>query len=218
MSVIFPSPRPLNAASWRGLRVGLLGGSFNPPHPGHVHISKIALRMLRLDCVWWLISPQNPFKSAAGTAQFDARWQACRAITAGEPRLVISDLEPFYGTVRTADTLSKLLPDFRLTQFAWITGQDIVFDFHRWQRWRDILDMVATAHIARPPATWTVRRSPLKLLASQNHRHLTKPVKAPLDAGRTYWLPATRLDTASSTALRAAGATKKIFAPDAGTA
>ena len=203
MSQFFPAPRLLRTAPWRGARVGILGGSFDPPHEGHVHISRIALRMLRLDCVWWLTSPQNPFKSAGATPSLEARLRACRDLTAREPRIVVCDLEAIYGTVRTNDTLARLLPDFPLTGFVWVTGQDIVSDFHRWQRWRDILAMVPTAHVARPPALRTVRRSPLRLQSDQVHLAMTRPAAVPLSPGHTYWLPVTRLDTTSSTAIRA---------------
>lgn len=213
MPDLFPPPGLLDSTRWRGLRIGLLGGSFNPAHEGHVHISRIALRALCLDCVWWLVSPQNPFKSARHMAPYTARLEQCRALTADSPWIVVSGLEQSLGTVRTRDTLSRMLPRFPGTSFVWVTGFDNALDFHRWHRWRDILNMVSTAHVARPPALQLVQNGPLRQLSGQAHIIAPKPGVWPLEPRTTFWLLDSRLNGLSSTQLRQNGSAKKLFAP-----
>lgn len=138
-----------NAPRWRGRRVGLLGGSFNPAHAGHVHISVQALARLGLDAVWWLVSPQNPLKARAGMAPIDARLAAARAAER-HPRIVPTTIETDLQTAYTADTLQALKRLHPNTQFIWLMGEDNLLGFHRWDRWADILRMVPIAVFARP--------------------------------------------------------------------
>ena len=132
-----------------GLRVGLLGGSFNPAHRGHSHISRVALARLRLDAVWWLVSPQNPLKPAAGMAAFDERVAAARALAA-HPRIRVCTLEARFGTRRTADTLARLLPLFPRARFVWLMGADNLVEIARWYRWRAIFAALPVAVFDRP--------------------------------------------------------------------
>ena len=90
--MIFSPPHLLDGARWKGLRVGILGGSFNPPHIGHVHISLIALNSLKLDVIWWLVTPKNPLKDKAQLS-FEERFDLCLALTNNSPRLIVTDLE-----------------------------------------------------------------------------------------------------------------------------
>ncbi len=138
-----------NAPRWRGQRVGLLGGSFNPAHAGHVHISVQALARLQLDAVWWLVSPQNPLKARAGMAPIDARLAAARAAER-HPRIVPTTIETDLQTAYTADTLQALKRLHPHTQFIWLMGEDNLLRFHLWDRWTDILRMVPIAVFARP--------------------------------------------------------------------
>lgn len=128
----------------------MLGGSFNPAHAGHLHISELALKRLRLDRVVWLVSPQNPLKEEAGMAPFADRLASAQAIVRQHPRIVVSDFEQRIQTRYTADTLAQLTGRFRGVRFVWIMGADNLIQFDRWQRWREIAGMVPFAVLARP--------------------------------------------------------------------
>ncbi len=132
----------------RGLRVGLLGGSFDPPHQGHVLITRRALRRFRLDFVWWLVSPGNPLK-ADGPASMARRLAACREIM-GHPRVVVTDIEARLGTRYTADTLARLGGLYPGVRFLWLMGADNMAGFHRWDNWRGIIESVPMGIMSRP--------------------------------------------------------------------
>lgn len=138
-----------NAARWHAKRVGLLGGSFNPAHRGHVHISQEAMKRLRLDAVWWLVSPQNPLKSAEDMAPQAIRLASARAI-ARDPRIVPTDVERKLGTRYTVDTLKALVDLHPSTRFIWLMGGDNLQSFHRWHQWRQIVRVVPIAVVLRP--------------------------------------------------------------------
>ena len=134
----------------RPLRVGLLGGSFNPAHGGHLRISVEALRRLGLDRVWWLVSPQNPLKGTADMAPFAARLASARALAARHPRIVATDLERRLGTRYTADTLERLTRR-RDARFVWLIGADNLAQLPRWRRWRRIMALAPVAVFDREP-------------------------------------------------------------------
>lgn len=131
------------------MRIGLLGGTFNPPHQGHIHNSVLAMKYLGLDAVWWLVTPGNPLKSKIGLPDVGTRVSACRSLVT-DPRIVVSDLESRFGTARTYDTLKKLLASFPDTDFVWLAGTEIAQEFHKWYRWPDLIDMLPFAFIGRP--------------------------------------------------------------------
>ena len=143
-------PHPLSGAAWAGLRVGLLGGSFNPAHDGHRHISLFALRRLRLDQVWWLVSPQNPLKSARDMAALPIRLAGARAV-ARHPRIVVSDLEARLGTRYTVDTMGQLKRRYSRTRFVWLIGADNLIQMPRWRCWRRLFERMPVAAFNRPP-------------------------------------------------------------------
>ena len=130
-------------------RIGLLGGSFNPAHGGHRRISLAAREALRLDAVWWLVSPGNPLKPAAGMAPFEARLASARAMARRAP-IEVSDLEAEAGTRYTVDTLEVLAKRYPQHRFIWLMGEDTVAQFHQWKDWRRIASMVPIAVISRP--------------------------------------------------------------------
>jgi nicotinate-nucleotide adenylyltransferase len=134
------------------LRIGLLGGSFNPAHEGHLAISREALKRLRLDRVWWLVSPQNPLKTTDETADLAERLAAARAL-AGQPRLVVTDLERRIGTRYTVDTLGWLTRR-RRARFVWLIGADNMAQLPRWRRWRRLVRMVPIAVFDREPYSY----------------------------------------------------------------
>jgi nicotinate-nucleotide adenylyltransferase len=133
-----------------GLRIGLLGGSFNPAHEGHLYVSETALKRLKLDYVWWLVSPQNPLKSARGMAGLGARLAGARALAASHPRLVVTDLERALGTRYTVDTIRALQRRFPKLRFVWLMGSDNLVQFGRWRRWREIAGLAPIAVVQRP--------------------------------------------------------------------
>jgi nicotinate-nucleotide adenylyltransferase len=127
----------------------LLGGSFNPAHGGHLHISELALRNLELDEVWWLVSPQNPLKPQRGMAPFADRLASAMA-AARHPRIKVTDIEARLGMRYTADTITALKRRFPNTRFVWLMGADNLSQIRYWERWRDIFRAVAIAVFARP--------------------------------------------------------------------
>ena len=138
--------------------VGLLGGSFDPPHAGHVHITLEALKRFELDEVWWLVSPGNPLK-AQGPAPMARRMAAARDIM-DHPQVKISDFEARSGTQATADTLAALIVQYPAEQFVWLMGADNLAQLHRWQRWQWIMDAVPVGVLARPGMQDAARASP----------------------------------------------------------
>ena len=191
-------------ATGRGLAVGLFGGSFDPPHAGHVHLTREALKRFGLDQVWWLVSPGNPLK-ASGPQPLDRRIAAARAIM-DHPRVRVTGLEARIGTRYTAETLRWLQrhrPDLR---FVWIMGADNLAQFHRWQDWRWIIENVPVAVVARPGQRLSARLS----RAAQVYRHARLPAAAAHTLGQSRapaWcfinIP---MRAESSTALRLRGA------------
>ena len=142
-----------------GLKVGLLGGSFNPAHEGHLHITKMCLKALGLDRVWWLVSPGNPLKPAKGMAPFAERFASAR-VMARDPRIVVSDIEARLGTRYTADTLAALTNRLPETRFVWLMGADNMLQFPKWRNWREIAETVPIAIYPRPGYTLKARLSP----------------------------------------------------------
>ncbi|MEM8988332.1 MAG: nicotinate-nucleotide adenylyltransferase, partial [Pseudomonadota bacterium] len=131
------------------MTVGLLGGSFNPAHDGHREISLQALRRMQLDQVWWLVSPQNPLKSADDLADYDARVAKARAV-ADHPRIRVSDFERRRKLQYTYDTLRALIARHGGVRFVWLMGADNLQTFHKWAQWRAIAGLVPIAVFARP--------------------------------------------------------------------
>lgn len=181
------------------MRIGILGGSFNPPHHGHLHISLTALKMLRLDCLWWLVTPQNPLKKNLEMMAYEERLDRCQALTAMHPHILVTDIEQQMNLRYSYDTVCYLRDTFPHTDFVMLTGMDNALSFHLWRNWRDILDVMATAHIARPPFWAMVESCPLKGLRTQNHHILDKAFSADLSPHNSYWLLHTpRVDISSS--------------------
>lgn len=136
-----------------GMRIGLLGGSFNPAHDGHVHVSDVALKKLELDYVWWLVAPQNPLKPANGMAPQSERLAGARALTAQNSRIIVSDIETALDTRFTIDTLGALMQRFSDIRFVWLMGSDNLEQFSRWKDWEAIAQSVPIAVVLRPGST-----------------------------------------------------------------
>lgn len=145
-----PAPEPRR----RGLRIGLLGGSFNPAHDGHRHLSLVALRTLGLDQVWWLVSPQNPLKAAAGMAGLAQRMVRARRV-ARHPSIRVTDIETRLGTRYTVDTLTVLCRRMPQHRFVWLMGADNLAQLPRWDRWTRLPQLVPVAVFDRAPHSFS---------------------------------------------------------------
>ena len=184
-----------------GQTIGLLGGSFNPPHVAHRLISEVALKRLGLDKVWWVVSPGNPLKKRNETAPLAERLRLCRAI-ATNPHIVVTDFEADLPSPYTASTLAFLKARSPLVRFVWIMGADNLATFDRWQRWREIFTMVPVVVVDRPG--WR-----LKALASKPARAFAASRLPETEAGTLATRPAPAwtfltgpLSHVSSTAIR----------------
>lgn len=153
-----------------GLKVGLLGGSFNPAHDGHIHISLVALQRLGLDQVWWLVSPQNPLKPAAGMAPLDQRLKAAKKMALGSP-VRVTNLEKTLGTQYTVDTIKVLKRLFPGVNFVWLMGADNLIQVPRWRRWTTLFGMLPIAIMGRP--TYSLRA--LNGVAAKRYRRYRVP-------------------------------------------
>lgn len=131
-----------------GQVIGLLGGSFDPPHAGHVHITREARKRFGLDAVWWLVSPGNPLKSR-GPAGLNRRIAACRALLR-DPRITVTGLESQLGTRFTAETLKAMRAAYPGVCFVWLMGEDNLASIHHWNRWPEIFATVPVGVLARP--------------------------------------------------------------------
>ncbi|MFN3846397.1 MAG: nicotinate-nucleotide adenylyltransferase [Paracoccaceae bacterium] len=141
----------------RGMVIGLLGGSFDPAHEGHAHITREAMKRLGLDQIWWLVSPGNPLKSRQPAPMAD-RIVRGRSVMQ-HPRVKITDIEARLGTRFTYATIVRLQAIYPGVRFVWLMGADNLVQFHRWDRWRDILRAVPVAVLARPGAGVRARLS-----------------------------------------------------------
>ncbi|MGB7317975.1 MAG: nicotinate-nucleotide adenylyltransferase [Planktotalea sp.] len=153
------------ALTTRARRIGLLGGSFDPAHQGHVHITLEALKRFDLDEVWWLVSPGNPLK-AHGPAPMARRMERARDVMQ-HPRVHISDIEEELQTRYTAETLRGLRERFPFARFTWLMGADNLAQFHLWKDWEQIIQTVPVGVLARPGERIEGRTAP----AAQIYRH-----------------------------------------------
>src|SRR5262249_46649194 len=131
-----------------GLRIGLFGGSFNPPHVAHRAASLYAMKRLGLDRIWWMVTPGNPLKDTNGLPSLDQRVEAARAV-ANHPRIHVTDIEPRLSTRYSIDTIRALKLRYPTVRFVWLMGADNLTNFHRWQNWREIATLVPIAIVDR---------------------------------------------------------------------
>ena len=135
-----------------GMLIGLFGGSFNPPHPGHLHVAETALKRCALHQIWWMVTPGNPLKDQTQLAPLETRLALSREIVKN-PRIVVNAIEAGLGTGYSEHTLSRLTQIRPRLRFCWVMGADNLADFHLWQNWRRIADLLPIIIIDRPGST-----------------------------------------------------------------
>lgn len=184
-----------------GMRIGLFGGSFNPPHEGHRLVSEQVLKRLQLDAVWWLVSPGNPLKDNKHLAPLTERVNAARALIE-LPRIHVTGFEAGRGFRYTYDTLKFLTDTLPDRHFVWIMGADSLRGFHHWDRWREIADLMPMVVYVRPGSS---RRAPFSQAAQTLAKYRLDETDAALlpTAGAPAWVYLNGLMSAlSSTAIR----------------
>lgn len=182
------------------MRIGLMGGSFDPAHAGHVHCARQAMKRLGLQQVWWMVSPQNPLKPKS--APLAKRVASARAV-ARNPRIRVTAFEADHRLAYTIDTLDFVRARAQGAHFVWVMGADSMVSFHRWKRWRRIFEVAPIVIVPRPGAG-------AKAQSAKAFAVLRRARVAPgalLGARRPAWalLDGPR-NPLSSTALRQAGA------------
>jgi len=184
-----------------GNRVGIFGGSFNPPHSGHRLVAETALRRLGLDQLWWLVTPGNPLKDHSDLAPLEGRVKAVREI-AQHPRMKVTAAEVLFGssyTARTVKILKQRRPDLKL---VWVMGADSLVHFHKWQAWKSIVEAVPIAIVNRPGASLAPLYAPMPT-AYRDCRISEEDAGLIPDLAAPAWVFLhSRLDPASSTDLR----------------
>lgn len=185
-----------------GQRIGLMGGTFNPPHEGHVVCAETALRRLQLDELWWIVTPGNPLKSAPGLPGLESRMAASRALVS-DPAIKVTGFEAELGSPYTYATVRYVRRRFPRTRFVWVMGADNLATFDRWQHWREIARLVPIAVVDRPG--WHLKALASPAARALAGRRLPESAAARLAACKPpAWVFLTsRLSEASSTALRA---------------
>lgn len=187
----------------RGQVIGLLGGSFDPAHAGHAHITREALRRFGLDRVWWLVSPGNPLKPRP-PAPLAQRMARARQVM-DHPKVVVSDIEARLGTRYTAETIAALRRRYPGVRFVWLMGADNLAQFHHWDRWETIMRSVPIGVLARPGVRTHARVS----RAAVEYARARVPVHAARTLGRrdapAWCFVNVPMVTLSSSAIRARG-------------
>ena len=193
-----------------GMRVGLLGGSFNPAHDGHLHISRMALKNLALDRLIWLVSPQNPLKSSAETAPLEKRLAEARALAhsltqgpEGDRRIWVTDMERALGTRFSVDTVRALKARYPAVRFIWLMGSDNLIQLPKWSRWRDLVATIPLAIYDRPGTSLKARILARESTAFGLHLDPADATILPLVQPPAITFLAGPEHPASSTALRA---------------
>jgi nicotinate-nucleotide adenylyltransferase len=186
-----------------GQRVGIMGGSFNPPHQGHAIAAEAAVKRLNLDQLWWVVTPGNPLKAHDGLPPLDKRMALVRRYARG-PRMKVTGFEAELGTPYTAATLAFLKRRFPGVRFVWIMGADNMATFDRWQHWRDIAALMPMAVVDRPGFRLEALAKPAAgWLASRRLPEATAK-RLPGAKAPAWTMLTTRLSPLSSTALRRA--------------
>jgi nicotinate-nucleotide adenylyltransferase len=176
-------------------RVGLLGGSFNPAHAGHRHISLQVMKSLGLDCIIWLVSPQNPLKSLNVRNTLESRVKY--AITlADHPNIIVSDIEKEFANSYTITTVKELAKKFPKVDFVWIMGADNMVQFPKWQNWQEILDIMPVCVYDRTGYTKAALQG--KVAKEYKGKIIKRSYKGDLKACKWYFMMMKKIDISSS--------------------
>ncbi|AGF74170.1 nicotinic acid mononucleotide adenylyltransferase [Bartonella australis AUST/NH1] len=140
--------------------VGLFGGSFNPPHEGHLLVAKSAIRRLHLDQLWWMVTPGNPLKDCTRLPFLHERMRLSIELV-DHPKIRITGFEGNIGSTISAETISYILAHYSGVRFVWVMGADSLVTIHRWHQWRDIVSTLPIAIIDRPSARMSALSSPM---------------------------------------------------------
>ncbi|MSO89901.1 MAG: nicotinate-nicotinamide nucleotide adenylyltransferase [Rhodospirillaceae bacterium] len=194
-------PRPPAFGDRRRRVVGLLGGSFNPAHAGHVHISVEALRRLGVDQVWWLVSPQNPLKPADGMAPLADRMASARCLPLHH-RIIVTDIEIRLGSTRTAAVLDALNRRYPAVAFIWMMGADNLRQIPKWWRWSDIFTAARVAVFDRNPYSYRALAGAAAMKFARSRKRNPRALGCSNPPAWSYL--AIRRHGASATALRRA--------------
>ncbi|MDX2287677.1 MAG: nicotinate-nucleotide adenylyltransferase [Hyphomicrobiaceae bacterium] len=195
------------------LRIGVMGGSFDPPHEGHLTVAETALRRLRLDRLWWLVSPGNPLKDHAQLAPLCDRMAEARALAA-DTRMAITAFERDLDTAYTAKVLDFLTGRYPRAHFVWIMGADNLASFHRWQQWRTIAQTVPIAVVDRPGYRLKALASPAGRAFADYRLPEALAPRLAITAPPAMVMLTTRLSPLSSTSLRASRSTLLLAGHD----
>ena len=193
-------------------RVGLLGGSFNLAHSGHLHISRLALQILELDEVWWLVSPQNPLKPASEMEPLEERLASARAAAASDPHVRVTAVERDMGTRYTVDTLAALERQYSDTRFVWVMGADNLAEVHRWKDWSAIFERIPVAVFDRPTYSFGALQSPAARRFAEHRLGRSRAGALAVQEPPAWVFLWTAFDPASATAIREEAKTRP--APD----
>ena len=175
-----------------------MGGSFDPPHEGHMHLAMQALTKLKLDYVWWLFTPQNPLKKPLNIPEINDRIKMAET-KFSHPKMIFTGIESEFKTNYTYETVTKMQLTFPQTKFVWVAGMDNTEHFHKWERWQDLCKKIPIALFLRPPLTQTVKQTRLRQFKKiDNHFSPREDLKA----GSVYWLLDGPTINISSTTIR----------------
>jgi nicotinate-nucleotide adenylyltransferase len=204
----FGSLRVRTPLVFSGQRVGIMGGSFNPPHAGHAIVAETAVKRLHLDQLWWVVTPGNPLKANSELPPLSERMSAARRFAHG-PRMKITGFEEDLGTPYTAATLSFLKQRYPGVRFVWVMGADNLATFDRWQHWRAIATSMPIAVVDRPGWRLKALSSPAAAALSKSRMAERDAAKLPAAQAPAWVFLTSRLSSLSSTALRRSTATKR---------
>jgi nicotinate-nucleotide adenylyltransferase len=160
------------------MKIGLFGGSFNPPHQGHVYISELAIKKLGLNQLWWIPNKYNPLKKQVVFDDFDSRFKKCQQMTLGSPKIKVKNFKN--DSVYTEELLTKLKSKYKNHQFYWIMGADNLVDLHRWKNFKKLIKMVIFVVFSRQNFLSTLKSSKAyNIYQGFLKNNLNKPDKSP---------------------------------------